>query len=90
MPATNSAKAEASQTAENLRLRASATLAIYDADLACVIKTRVRKGPRPLLQGAGAWDLVVEDVRLDTPTKAEATARLADARSSADASRRAA
>lgn len=67
---------EASQSAENLHLRASATLALYDADLACVIKTRVRRGPRPLQAGAAAWDLVVEDVRLDTPTKAEATARL--------------
>lgn len=65
-----------SQSAENLRLRASATLAIYDADLACLIKTRAMKGPQPLLPGTVCFDLTVEDVRLDTPTKAEATARL--------------
>lgn len=70
------ALAAASQSAENLRLRASATLAIYDADLACVIKTRVMKGPQRLLPGTVVCDLTVEDVRLDTPTKAEATARL--------------
>jgi hypothetical protein len=64
------------QSAENLRLRASATLAIYDADLACVIKTRAMKGPQPLLPGTVYCDLTVEDVRLDSPTKAEATARL--------------
>lgn len=67
---------ETSQSAENLRLRASATVAIYDADLACAIKTRAMKGPRPLLPGTLACDLTVEDVRLDAPTKAEATARL--------------
>jgi hypothetical protein len=67
---------EASQTAENLRLRASATLAIYDADLACAIKTRVLRAPRPMMSGTVACDLAVEDVRLDTPTRAEATARL--------------
>jgi len=65
-----------SQSAENLRLRGSATLAIYDADLACFIKTRAMKGPQPLLPGTVYCDLTVEDVRLDTPTKAEATARL--------------
>ncbi len=65
-----------SQSAENLRLRGSATLAIYDADLACFIKTRAMKGPQPLLPGTVACDLTVEDVRLDTPTKAEPTARL--------------
>ncbi len=70
------AVAETSQSAENLRLRASATLAIYDADLACVIKTRALMGPRPLQPGTAVCDLTVEDVRLDTPTKAEATARL--------------
>jgi len=67
---------ERSQSAENLRLRSSATLAIYDADLACVIKTRVEQGPRPLISGTVAFDLAVEDVRLDTPTAAEASARL--------------
>lgn len=67
---------ETSQSAENLRLRASATLAIYDADLACVIKTRALMGPRLLQSGTAVCDLTVEDVRLDTPTKAEATARL--------------
>lgn len=66
----------ASQSAENLRLRASATLAIYDTDLACTIKTRAMKGPQPLLPGTVYFDLTVEDARLDTPTKAEATARL--------------
>jgi hypothetical protein len=67
---------ESSQSAENLRLRASATLALYDADLACFIKTRAMKAPQPLLTGTVYCDLTVEDVRLDTPTKAEATARL--------------
>lgn len=65
-----------SQSAENLRLRASATLAVYDADLACSMKTRAMVGPRSLLPGTVYCDLTVEDVRLDTPTKAEATARL--------------
>jgi hypothetical protein len=67
---------EKSQTAENLRLRSSATLAIYDCDLACVIKTREMKGPRPLQRGTIAYDLFVEEVRFDTPAAAEATARL--------------
>jgi hypothetical protein len=67
---------EQSQSAENLRLRGSATLAIYDADTACIVKTRAMKGPRPLLSGTVACDLTVEDVRIDSPTKAEATARL--------------
>lgn len=66
----------ASQSAENLRLRASATLALYDVDLACFVKTRAMKGPQPLLPGTVYCDLTVEDVRLDTPTKTEATARL--------------
>src|SRR4029079_2058972 len=64
---------EGSQTAENLRQRASATLALYDAGLACVIKTRVLKAPRPLTSGIVACDLAVEDVRLDAPTNDEAT-----------------
>lgn len=67
---------ESSQSAENLRLRASVTLALYDADLACFIKTRAMNGPKPLVPGTVYCDLTVEDVRLDTPTKAEATARL--------------
>jgi hypothetical protein len=67
---------EGSQAAENLRLRASATLAIYDAGLACAVKTRVLKAPRPLISKTVACDLAVENVRLDTPTKAEAGARL--------------
>jgi hypothetical protein len=54
----------------------AATLALYDADLACFIKTRAMKAPQPLLTGTVYCDLTVEDVRLDTPTKAEATARL--------------
>ena len=66
----------ASRSAENLRLRGSATLAIYDADLACVIKTRAMEGPKPLLPGTVSCDLIVEDARLDTPTHAEASARL--------------
>jgi len=65
-----------SQSAENLRLRASATLAIYDTDLACLTKTRAMSAPRPLLPGTVYCDLTVEDVRLDKPTRAEATARL--------------
>jgi hypothetical protein len=67
---------EATRTAENLRLRSSSTLAIYDAGLACVIKTRTAGGPRSLLPGTVAYDLAVEDVRFDTPAAAEASARL--------------
>lgn len=67
---------ERSQSAENLRLRSSATLAIYDVDLACVIKARATHGPRGIGDGAVACDLAVEDVRFDTPTAAEASARL--------------
>ncbi len=37
------------QSAENLRMRSSSTLAIYDEGLACVIKTRTVRGPRSLL-----------------------------------------
>jgi hypothetical protein len=70
------AMGEGSQSAENLRLRASAALAIYDADLACVIKTRVVQTPRALLPGTLACDLAVEEVRLDTPARSEASARL--------------
>ena len=65
-----------SQTAENLRLRSSATLAIYDADLACVIKTHAMSAPRPLLPRTACCDLAVEDVRFDTPTPTEGAARL--------------
>lgn len=65
-----------SQSAENLRLRSSATLAIYDADLACVIKTHAMSAPRPLLPRTACCDLAVEDVRFDTPTATEAAARL--------------
>jgi hypothetical protein len=68
---------ERTQSAENLRLRASATIAIYDADLACVIKTRVTSALRPLMPGKVACDLAIEDIRLDTPAADEATARLA-------------
>lgn len=67
---------ERSQSAENLRLRSSATLALYDADLACVIKTRTTHGPRGIAQGTVAYDLAIEDVRFDAPTAAEASARL--------------
>jgi hypothetical protein len=67
---------EGARSAENLRLRSSATLAIYGADLACVIKTRATQGPRPLMPGTLACDLAVEEVRLDTPTAAEEGARL--------------
>jgi hypothetical protein len=67
---------EKSQSAENLRLRSSSTLAIYDAGLACVIKTRTVENPRPLLKGIVACDLAVEEVRFDAPTTAEGSARL--------------
>lgn len=67
---------ERTQSAENLRLRASATLAIYDAGLACVIKTRVVSPPRPLMPGTLACDLAIEDIRFDAPVAAEAAARL--------------
>lgn len=64
------------RSAENLRARASATLAIYDEDLACTIKARVVAGPRKLPAGAAAFDLAIEEVRRDTPTAAESSARL--------------
>lgn len=64
------------QSAENLRLRSSATLAIYDADLACVIKTHASRGPQEIDEGTVACDLAVEEVRFDTPAAAEASARL--------------
>jgi len=67
---------QGTQSAENLRLRSSATLAIYDHDLACVIKTHTTQGPRTLLPDTVAYDLAVEEMRLDTPTAAEASARL--------------
>lgn len=67
---------EGSRSAENLRLRSSATLAIYDTDLACVIKTRTISPPRPLLPRTLCCDLAVEDVRFDTPTETESAARL--------------
>lgn len=67
---------ERTQSAENLRLRCSATLAIYDADLACVIKSHAVRGPEPLAAGSVAYELAVEDVRFDAPTAAEASARL--------------
>ena len=65
-----------SQTAENLRLRTSATLGIYDADLACMVKTHAMAGAREILDGVMAFYLTVEDVRLDRPAAAEAHARL--------------
>lgn len=67
---------ESSQSADNLRLRSSATLVVYDADLACVIKTHTTRGPRAIAEGTAAYDLAVEEVRLDTPTAAETSARL--------------
>lgn len=67
---------EASQSAENLRARSSATLAIYDIGLACTIKTHMVKGPRPLIPGIVAYDLAVEETRLDSPLAAEVSARL--------------
>ncbi len=67
---------EKSQSAENLRLRSSATVAIYDAGLACVIKTHATAGPRELGPGTLACDLAVEDVRFDSPAAAEGSARL--------------
>ena len=54
---------EKSRSAENLRMRSSATLVIYDAGLACVIKTRTAGEPRPLLRGIVACDLAAEEVR---------------------------
>lgn len=67
---------ESSQTALNLDLRASATIALYDADLACVVKTHVESGPRLLLPGIVSADLAIEDVRLDRPAPSETAARL--------------
>ena len=67
---------EQSHSGENLRLRSSATVAIYDAGLACLIKTRAVAGPRPLLRGTVAYDLAVETVRFDAPAMAESSARL--------------
>jgi hypothetical protein len=67
---------ESTQTAENLRLRSSATLGLYDADLACVIKTHVIAAPRTLVAGTIVCDLGVEDVRFDAPTATEGAARL--------------
>ncbi len=67
---------EKSQSAENLRQRSSATIAIYDADLACAVKAHTVNAPEALLPGIVYCDLAIEEVRLDTPTKAEATARL--------------
>ena len=67
---------ERSRSAENLRTRASATLTLYDADLACVVKTRVVEGPRALVDGSVAFDLRVEDVHLDKPAAHERSARL--------------
>jgi hypothetical protein len=64
------------QSAENLRMRSSSTLAIYDEGLACVIKTRTVQGPRSILAATVAYDLAVEDVRLDVPAAAEDSARL--------------
>lgn len=67
---------QTSQSAENLRLRSNATVAIYDEGLACIIKARTLAGPRGLLPGTVAYDLAVEDVRFDAPAAAEASARL--------------
>lgn len=70
------ALAEASRTSGNLLVRPMATLAIYDADLACVIKLRALPAPRTVLPTTVAWDLAVEDVRFDAPAAAESAARL--------------
>lgn len=67
---------EGSRSVENLWNRSVATLAIYDPDLACVIKTRVASGPIAVVAGAVAFDLVIDDVRLDTPSPGEGAARL--------------
>lgn len=67
---------ERTQSAENLRMRSSATLAIYDPGFACVIKTHAMAGPRPLVPGKVACDLAVEEIRFDTPKGDEASARL--------------
>jgi len=65
-----------SRSAENLRLRSTATLCIYDADLACVVKTRAVRGPQPLGPGSLACELEIEDVRFDTPRAEEGAAHL--------------
>ena len=65
-----------SRSAENLGQRRTATLAIYDAGLACVIKTRAASKPRALIGETVACDLAVEDVRFDAPAAAETSARL--------------
>ncbi len=67
---------EGSRSAANLRVRKTATLAIYDAGLACVIKARAVTEPCDLLPGTVACDLVVEDVRFDAPSATESSARL--------------
>ena len=67
---------EASRSAENLRTRSVATLAVYDEGLAGVIKTHVISGPAPLVPGVAVFELGVDDVRLDTPSPGEGAARL--------------
>ena len=67
---------EASRSAENLRERTVGTLAIYDADLACVIKTRVRSGPALIMPGVTAFELDIDEIRFDAPSASEGGARL--------------
>lgn len=67
---------ETTQSAENIRLRSSATLVIYDEALACVIKSHAVVPPRPLMPGLVGVSLEIEEVRLDAPAATEASARL--------------
>jgi len=67
---------ERTRSAENLRARGAATLAIYDAGLACIIKTRAAGPPLPLMTGRSFCDLAVEEVRFDAPSPEEGAARL--------------
>ena len=67
---------ERSATAENVRRRSSATIALYDAGLACTIKTRWNGSPESTEAGASTFELTVEEMRLDAPLDSEGPARL--------------
>ena len=67
---------EASTSAENLRRRSSATLALYDEGLACVIKTRSVASSETRVEGVSTFSLEVEEMRLDAPHDSEGPARL--------------
>jgi hypothetical protein len=68
---------EASRSAENLRRRSSATLCLYDAGLACAIKTHTLATSETSEGGVSTFTLSVEEVRLDAPLDSEGPARLA-------------